>query len=422
MRWLAAALLAGGVAAEDSRWIPAQFRPDPAPVAIAPARALALADEPAFEVLPGGWLGTRDNAVEFHPKAMLSVGWDGNPQASPDPDPGVLLLGIAGADLRFNGGDRWRLDSAGQIDVRRYPGGESEDTLGGSLAVGLLVRQDSWWWRPDASWTRDSEPLAATALAVPRDDWNAALAAGREGRRAGWSFRLARHDTDYLEDAAGFVADDEDVQAMHGDVATWLVAWSRSEIGVRLSADTLRYPHGDARADGSGVRAGLWWRHQPGDRCWLTFEAGAASWRWDAPTAGDPANDDDELLLPAAALRLEWRPEERSRLILALSQDMAPGAVANAARVTALTGTGRLRLGDRTGAFIAGRWERRTDSGAAAPDPTEVRRNTVLRGGVEHEMRDGVIGRLILGWDDSEGVVGVSSTRPTAAIELAAAF
>jgi hypothetical protein len=51
-----------------------------------------------------------------------------------------------------------------------------------------------------------------------------------------------------------------------------------------------------------------------------------------------------------------------------------------------------------------------------------VRVNTVVRGGIEHEMRDGVVGRLIVGWDDSEGVVGISSTRPGAALELAAAF
>ncbi len=415
-------LLAAWAAAEDYRWLPAPFRPDPAPVSIAPARALALADEPAFELLPGGNLGGADHAFELHPKGLLSVGWDGNPQASPEPSPGLLLLGIAGAEARLSGGDRWRLDGNGQIDIRQYPGGEGANSVGGSLGLGLLVRDQTWWYRPEASWTRDSEPLATTALAVERNDWNGSLSAGREGRRAGCSARIAVHGTNYLEDADGFIADDEDVRSLHGDVAAWLVAWSRSEIGTRLGGDTLVYPHGEIRTDGRGLRGNLWWRHQPGDRCWITLEAGATAWRWDADTADNPANDDANLLMPVGALRLEWRPEERSRLILALSQDVAPGAVSNSARIVALTGTGRLRLADRTAAFFAGRVERRTDSGAPLGQPVEVRRNTVVRGGLEHELRDGIAGRLMLGWDDTEGEVGVSSTRPSIAVEMAAAF
>lgn len=419
---LAASLLAAAATAEDWRWLPEQQRPDPVPVAIAPATALSLPVDPAFELLPGGALAWRDRSLELHPYALVSGGWDGNPAAAADPHPGPALSGLLGADMRAHGGDRWRLQVRAQAEARTWPDGGAAETRGGAADGRLLVRGATWWLRPSMALVRTEEPLAATALAVPRRDASAAVAGGREGRRTGLAAQATWRSTAYLADAPGFIAAEEDADEIAAEAAAWLTAWSRSELGLKLGAAERTHPHGGSRNDGRGLRAATWWRHQWGDRTWITAEAGAAAWRWSGDTAGLPANDDARLVAGVWSLRGEWRPEERSRLLLRMDGDLGPGAIANYAEVLAVAGSARLRLLDRSAAVAEGRWERRADGGAQPGLPAELRRNATVRAGFEHELRDGLAIRLLGGWDESRARVGTGYQRPGAFLELAGAL
>jgi hypothetical protein len=418
---LPAAALAAATA-EDLRSVPDPLRPDPAPVAIGGPSQLALSTEPAFELLPGGELHGHDRSLELHPKGLLGVGWDGNPLTGPQADGDGYLRLVGGLDTRALAGDRSRFELSTEAETRRYADTSGRGQPSYAARGSWTVRDDAWWWRLSGTALREDTPLASTALAVSRDDVRLRLAAGAEGRRAGWWFAVSGVSTDYRETVAGFDPDEADVRGASAQLGSYLVGWSRSEVGVVLGAAGSWRPRARISNDGWGVDARLRWRHQPGDRTWLTVEAGASRWTWEDVTADDPANDDRTVLQPLLALRGEWRPEERSHLLASAETLLEEGATANASRIFAITGEGRLRLADRTAAFALALWERRADSGAQPGAERELRHTASFRAGIYHELRDGWAGRLQAGWEDTEARVGVSYTRPVASLEIALAF
>ena len=415
-------LCIAALAAEDTRFLPPPLRPDPTPVALGLSSALALGVDPSFELLPGGELNAHEHSVEFHPKALVGVGWDGNPQAAPDARGDEYARLLAGADLRVIIGDRSRLELGGELDARRYRDTDGRNQVGGGFTAAWTTRDDAWWWRGETGALRDDQPLAATALAVSRDEFRAAFAGGREERSIGASFLVSATAVHYRDDAPGFVAEDQDRHGIAAETRVYIFGWSRSELGLRLGAGITRYANDHAFNSGSDLIATAWWRHQAGDRTWLIAEAGASAWHWSDATASDPTNDDARVTEPLVNLRCEWRPEENSYLIASVGSELGDGAQANAARILSASLSARLRLADRCAAVAAGRWERRFDTGAQPGFARELRHNTAVRAGIDYELRDGWALRSLVGWEDSEADIGVSYSRPTATMEIAAAF
>ncbi len=415
-------LLTSLLCAEDTRFLPPPLRPDPAPVAIGLSSALALGVAPSFEVLPGGELNAHEHGIEFHPKALLGLGWDGNPQTAPHADGDAYTRLLAGADLRFIIGDRSRFELGGELEARRYADTAGRDHVGGGLTAVWNTRDDAWWWRGEAGALREDQPLAATANAVSRDEFRLALAGGREVRVFGASALVTATAVHYREDAPGFIAENQDRRTLAAETRIYAFAWSRSALGLRLGGGLTRYANDLANNGGQQLIASVWWRHQPGDRTWITTEIGASAWRWSDTTAGDPANSDAHVTEPLANIHLEWRPEEHSYLIVGVGSELGDGAQANAARILSATLSARLRLADRLGAALIGRWERRLDTGAQPGFARELRRNTAVTAGIDYELRDGWALRSLVGWEDSEADIGVSYSRPTATMEIAAAF
>jgi hypothetical protein len=419
-----ALLLAAGLAAvEDNRDLPEPLRPDPAPVAVGGSGTLALGVEAPFVLLPGAELAGGDHAVEIHPKALLGLSWESNPLAAEGGSPGDLSCRlIAGADLRLITGDSSRLELSAEADGRRWLDTPGLDFLGGSGRVAWTTRRPEWWWRAGASVERDFSALAASAVTVPWNRWQAGLAGGRETRGWGWRGSFTGTLTDYRQDTAGFTADDQDNRRTELTLGGHRLGWGSSELGLAGGAGSVTYPHGDAFNAGRGAWLAGRWRHAAADRTWLTLEAGGEGWRFADDTAGLPANDDAAVLMPRTSLRLEWQPEPLSGLGVGLASRFEEGAEANAARVLAAGCDGRLRLHDRTSAYALASFARRADTGARPGQAAELRRNLAGEVGLVHELRDGFALRLRLAGEDSAAQVGESYTTWRVALELAAAL
>jgi hypothetical protein len=420
---LAFLLVAGLGAVEDSRELPEPLRPDPAPVAVGGGSALALGVEAPFVLLPGAALAGADHAVELHPKAMAGLGWESNPLADAAGSPADAFARlIAGCDLRLAAGDGSRLEAAAEIDARRWLGTPQLDFVGGGGRIAWTTRRPDRWWRAGAACERDSSTLAASAATVAWNRWQAGAAAGGDGRGWAWDGSLVGTLTDYREDAADFIADDHDNRRLDLALAGRRLGWGGGELGVAGGAGAVAYPHGDDFNDGRGAWLTGRWRHLAADRAWLTAEAGAEGWRFADRTAGDPANDDAAVWVPRAGLRFTWNPEPLSGLDAGLASRLEEGSDANAARVLAADLAGRLRLRDRTAAYVQLVLARRADTGARPGQAAELRINRAGELGLVYELRDGYALRLRLAGEDSEARVGESWTTWRAALELAAAL
>lgn len=360
----------------------------------------------------------------LHPKAALGAGVDTNPlqRSRGSPSDGYHHV-LAGLELRAEGESAWRGEGEAQIGRRTYLDTEGRDLEEGR-ARGLVAWQGAATsFSLGARWERGDQPVPTLPEQQERVASSATFSLVHAWRSMQASLGASFDDLDYREPSTTTSRDGRDRHRLSGGLGLAWLGGDDSRLGFTLSGeDVVRSQVATAAASYRGAAAHLEWRHAASSRLHAQFLLGASWRRHDHPTAHDPGNDDEQVLVPSLRGKILWDWEVGSFLWLGASSGLGESAEesVNVARVHQVEAHGRLRLADRVGMVVDGFVHHRRDLAALPGEARDEATFLNLGGGLDYRLRRGLGVGLSGSWQ--RGLSAASADRFMAAVGVAAAF
>jgi hypothetical protein len=280
---------------------------------------------------PAGDLRDSEHRFEFHPKALIGVGWNSMALVPPasDGESDTRLRGITGVLIRYHPcpGLDGLLDA--ELERLTWQRNPELDSGAGLLRAGFDYRAPALVWIGDMVWRQSRENLLTTGEQVEQDHHVLRSRIGHEGSRWWEEVSIAISHLDYLQGTTSF-------DKHQGDHSTGSLGlrFGMQNGGDRafLAAHTemVKYAVDDRFNGCKALSTTLGVLFPASDRSVLHVEAGLEVRRYADDYLGNPANDDQTVLAPWWDAGGTWSWQEGDRLQARLYSDLADSLTSNA--------------------------------------------------------------------------------------------
>jgi hypothetical protein len=403
--FLAALGLAGGTLdAEDS----------PNPGVLVPVHG--------FTVQPMGNLSTSDGSLEFHPKALVGLGYDSNVYAtSEDQSADTYYRGMVGLFSRYLPNPDLMATFDGEFERQVFLHDTSFNATIGRAVISCVQSGADHRWDAGAGFVRLDDPVFDSGERAIHDEITAHDEFIQDDALRHQSIELEYQRQDYLQGTAFFARQDMDRN---------LVTLTAHE-GVRPLPDQewylgaiLGYSHYDVDYFNSSSRitsfAGI--TEAIGSRSHAAIAIGASWWRFTRPFADDPSYADRDVVAPYVDSSLYWSWAEGSDLHVAVYSHLLESLISNAYWAIGSEVGGQQHVLDNSSAFFSLQVFRAYASGGPAGQDIEVRTQKQATVGFSYVMHDGVVTHIEGSYLDSNSRIYNTFDRLSATVDIALVY
>lgn len=356
------------------------------PMLAAAAATAAVTGDPVLERLglyeiaklplrPLGSGNVADGAVEVHPWALATAGYDAGLQTGD----ASFALGRLGGIGRWRDGDSLLVAVDADVGARFYGGGSA---LGGRplwdtearfsrrpAAGGLLIDAKA------ATKQEDNAPLRLDELVGTRE-WSAEGRAGWKGASTDISLRGGYLRRIWLDDTIYYGAEEHDLAETSLEASAGVALGPKTRLSLAASTTRTVYDLDTVFQDGTGVEGSLGCRWEFGARSSASLRLGWEEWRYADDFRQDVLRDDDAAAGPTASADVMWSWEHLSFAAVGYTHGLGPSETSNAAVIDALAASARLRLTEGLGIWTrieATRIDDIADASSGDPPPEATR-------------------------------------------------
>ena len=375
-------------------------------------------------VTPRANLTADDGTLTVHPKAALGVGYNSNIFAEAVAENGDIyvryLAGIQ-ADWRLTPHHSVALN--GELEGLNYSksGSDNANLVGGLLGGDYRWHEANNEVRIHGGYARFNDPLIESGEQILRQNIDGAAQVTWQGSEVRTVIDLGITALDYLEDGSGFTADSRDHTISRLTGRMGFTTARQTFYYLMLSGDMMDYHENLQFNDSTGITAGLGAQVRLGERSTLTAEGGVVYRTYDDNFGGLNANDDKNVYAPYVSIAARWPWESGSHVGLNIFSRIDESITANAAWVYGAQLDGRYRLLVRSGLFGSVGGYHSVDSGQGV-GITEERDTVEIAAGIDHEITNGLVGRIKATYTDSTAKISNEFSRYIVAFDLAVAF
>ena len=279
---------------------------------------------------PAGDLRDSEHRFEFHPKALIGVGWNSMALVPPasDGESDTRLRGMTGILIRYHPcpGLDGLLDA--ELERLTWQRNPELDSGAGLLRAGFDYRAPALAWVGDTVWRRSRENLLTTGEQVEQDHQVLRTRIEHEGGRWWEEVSIAISHVDYLQGTASF--DDQQGDRSTGEVRLRFGLHNGGDRAfLAARTEIVHYAVDDRFNDCQALSTTAGVLFPASDRSALHVEAGLEIRRYADDYLGNPANDDQTVLAPWWDAGGTWSWQEGDRLQARLYSDLADSLTSN---------------------------------------------------------------------------------------------
>jgi hypothetical protein len=374
-------------------------------------------------IKPAGNMSYHADALKIHPKAMAGVSYTSNLYAtSADNIDDAIIDTLAGIDARYAIDPTQHLGLDTLVVSNIYADQRRRNSLGGSISGQYDLQQSNGIaYQASGGYTRTDDPLPEADRNIDRE----ATSAGLQARYNGWASRL-RGRIDYLrenyfEDDPLFTAKERNASSYRLSALYAYRSGADSEIRARISADTRDFEVDGRFQDSNGLASFAGWRTFPTSKTSIDIEAGYQALWFRNDFNHDPRYGDRNVGAPVGSITARWDPEYLSYCTWVLFTSLGYSLYSNAVTVygTEFNVHYRVRVNATMIASVRGYLY---DQSGSIPGSRDRSHALYSQGGFEYLLRDGLIGRILVGYDNGKSSSGNDYERATARLEIAVAY
>jgi len=307
-----------------------------------------------FTLAPAGDLHDDEHRFEFHPKALLGVGYDSDavPPPTGNGHGDEFAHSIAGMIMRYHPHPGLDGDLDGELSRLVYSDHPVLDTTGGLVHADINRVAPEQTWHADAGWTRSQESLLTTGEHVDQDLYQTSAHATHDSPDWFVVGDLAAAYLNYRDGTTEF-------NSKQGDHATY-------DLGGRVGAisgddrrfaclryEYVRYSVTGRFNDANGVTATVGASRQLSPRTELHIEAGGELRRYADNYLHDTANHDKIAIAPWLDAGGTWSWRDGDRVSAKLYSILGDSITSNASWSYGAQANAHADLGRRAGVEAA---------------------------------------------------------------------
>ena len=393
---------------------------------LAAAVALPAAEELVtvrdFSLRPAGNVTLANGTLSFHPKALLTAGYNSNVYSRENDVVGDQYGSIAaGVETRWAATDALTIAADLQFIGTAYADETNRNLSGGTGNLTADWKGEVARAGAKANYQRYDDPLVQTGERIKRENADGSLYLGWEGVDTKGQVSGGARSQRYLEDGEnGSTADSRSNTGATGSARYAWVGGSNTELFGSVTAATYKYKDNTRLQDGTSVVPTVGIQTLLADRATLLVQGGVGIRTYSDEFATD--YDDQQVTTPEANVALQMPFTELTSVTVRGYATSDNGLTSNAYRLLGGGAQGKFGLTDRFGLFASGDVVKITDTASAPGVDAQDRLTTIGSAGAQFEAVRGLAFRLKATQTNSTLKAGTGDDFKTTEVALDTAF